>query len=544
MRPKREMRDWIAVLWLMGALLAGCRVPYHVPEWGPPVDLPPYVWQPLLRTFQKRANGLTVPEHLRLFREYLAKPDIPVRVAVIDVAASPHMMADRSSHVHSVTGIISSLICPVGVSDCSDRVGAVPLRPREAVDARSDSVSLSFEQFHGALSSVLAGYQVGKEHLVIYVAVGWDPIKIDDNDRRVNAIIELLRLASCKGAIVIAPAGNTTGTMGPMIPAAFESVAAPTNDQCVALGAPRPALGTPRGAAVREASSLAYAVGGLDANDRRLLTDRPWALPRLAAYGLSVTAPVAPGANQLLYTVPLSGTSGPGAIVSAAAAAVWSAQPKLDAQQVMALVYEGGEPIDGIASSYPARTEFCLGQPFGPCTNVPVHRVSLCGALKKALPAEKITCSQGPLTAADFPQYPPGQEPKNLGPPPPPCRVSGCGVPRGPSAAQIPDGLVSQPPIPTCPGCLVNMQFSALDVTLRWDTLPGVMRDGSVTFSDLYFNTVSVSSVSMAGSPTAHVTSSVSVPATAFGAVLTVNYLDANGNAASQDLPLVLSIPP
>jgi hypothetical protein len=537
----RPMRYRTTVLWfwfgLMGALLGGCRVSYHVPEWGPPVDLPPYVWQPLLRTFQKRANGLTEPEHRRLFAEHLARPDIPVRVAVIDAAPVPNRAADRSSHAHSVAGIIGSLICPVGVGDCSDRVSAVPLQPRELVEARSGSeASLSFEQFQGALSSALAGYRVGKEHLVIYVAVGWDPIKIDDNDPRVNAIIELLRQASCKGAIVIAPAGNVTGTMGPMIPAAFESVAAPTNDQCLALGAPR-------GVAVREASSLAYAVGGLDANDRRLVTDRPWALPRLAAYSVSVTAPVAPVGNQRPYTIPLSGTSASGAIVSAAAAAVWSARPKLDAQQVMALVYEGGEPIDASASSYPARTEFCLGQPFGPCTNFPVHRVSLCGALSRALPSEKIACAREPLTAADFPQYPPGQEPKNLGPAPPPCRVSGCGVPRGPSPAQIPDGLVSQPSIPTCPGCFVNLRLSALDVTLNWDKLPTGMQNGSVTFSDLSFNTVSVSPVTMVHA-TDHVTASVSVPAAAFGASLTVNFLDENGNAASHDVPLVLSIPP
>jgi len=508
---------------------------YHVAELGPPVDLPPYVWQPLLKTFQKRANGLTEPEHRRLFAEHLARPDIPVRVAVIDAAPSPNRVADRSGHAHAVAGIIGSLVCPVGVGDCSDRVAAVSLPPREEVETRYGSVSLSFEQFQGALSSALAGYRVGKEHLVIYVAVGWDPIKIDDNDPRVNAIMELLRQASCKGAIVIAPAGNVTGTMGPMIPAAFESVAAPTNDQCLALGAPRVV-------AVREASPLAYAVGGLDANDRRLVTDRPWALPRLAAYSVSVTAPVAPAGNQRPYTIPLSGTSASGAIVSAAAAAVWSARPKLDGQQVMELVYEGGEPIDGSASSYPVRTEFCLGQPFGPCTKFPVHRVSLCGALTKALPSEKIACAREPLTAADFPQYPPGQEPKNLGPAPPPCRVSGCGVPRGPSPAQVPDGLVSQPSIPTCPGCFVNLRLSALDVTLSWDKLPSSMKTGSVTFVDSSFNTVSVSSVTIAHA-TDHVTTSVTVPAAAYGASLTVNYVDDTGTA-THDVPLVLSIPP
>src|SRR5260221_530426 len=102
----------------------------------------------------------------------------------------------------------------------------------------------TFGELATALQEVIDQWQPQREHLVVNLAVAWDPIKtaagntpLDDPQAR--PIFQLINRASCLGAIVIAPAGNLTGSEGPLFPAGYEVRGVPTNEQCVQMGWPR-----------------------------------------------------------------------------------------------------------------------------------------------------------------------------------------------------------------------------------------------------------------------------------------------------------------
>ena len=193
-----------------------------------------------------------------------------------------------------------------------------------------------------------------------------------------------IQRASCQGAILIAPAGNLTGGVGPLFPARFEAEAAPGAEECASLGSPRradrPAAHSAR-LRGRSARSIRPTNGDRSARGN----------PRMAAYGQSVPS-IQPGGLPYL----LSGGSMSGAIATGVAAAVWTAQPDLTADRVMNIVYEGGVSVDpahrddlysrqfpGYYFSTHTQTDFCLGHLSGPCAD-DVHRVFLCGALAKS----------------------------------------------------------------------------------------------------------------------------------------------------------------
>jgi hypothetical protein len=323
----------------------------------------------------------------------------------------------------------------------------------------SDSVSL--EDLSQAILTILA-QAPPDQHVVINVALGLDTIKLALGGVSVDPLIQALKRASCLGAIVIAPAGNVTGTDGPLIPAAFESMPAATPAECEGLGIRR----FPR---TKEAyAPLVYAVGGLDPLDQRLSIGRPYSLPRLAAFAMSVTAE-GPADS---YSPPLSGTSMSAAIVAGVAAAVWAAMPNLDAHQVMAHVYQGGVALDGGPASKRAQTEFCLGKALGPCP-YPVRRVFLCGALESALQGN-FGCDRTPSTSYEQPRWPQTTQPTTLKEPTP-CKVTGCGLASGPIGSQLPNGAVPQPYISGCPGCMLDQVTARISGTLTWYTPPSQM---------------------------------------------------------------------
>jgi hypothetical protein len=468
-------------------------------------NLPPYVWEPLTRTFEKQARGIGANQWKTIYDKYLAHPKIPVRVAVVDLAAAEQAPPIRSIHSTAVMRVISSLVCQdVNSPECRARVGLNSVRPMDGLAASPTDRpmeravetpksaghpgvdSVSFRHFYETLVNVLEHWRPDQEHLVIDIALAWDPIKTDPDDANITPIRTVLRRASCMGAILVAPAGNLTGTDGPMLPAAFETEKAPTPEECAGMGFPK----VPKS---REAySPLVHAVGALDALDQRLVTVRTWGQPRLAALGLSVTAP---GPADMPYSPILTGGSLSAAIVTGVAASVWAAQPHLDAHQVMALVYQGGVPLDGGVNSKRAQTEFCMGRPFGPCREFAVHRVFMCGALAKALPKEKFACVQTPSTSADLPQLPANMIPPNLPPPPAPCRVTGCGHAFGPMDVQVPMGAVPQPGIAGCPGCtLARNAFGPnqglVYGAITWQMTPPPMIAAVVRTYNIYFQQI------------------------------------------------------
>jgi hypothetical protein len=259
------------------------------------------------------------------------------------------------------------------------------------------------------------------------------------------------------------------------------------------------------------------------------------------------------------YSRPLSGSSGSAAIVAGVAASVWRARPTLDAHQVMALVYDGGIPLDG-ARTNRARTEFCLGQPAGDCHKWPVHRVFLCGALAKALPEERLACDfrstsdlvvlEGHHLDRESDRRPPAEPdwklPADNLSPAPPCEVTGCGKNIGTMAVQRPNGAVPQQPFSGCPGCTLFIQRNVVSGILNRASLFVPQMTSAIVQTQTGYPDYLPNEDIPLGSWNVDSTFSknLSMPQKIGGATLVILYNDENSNAASYSVTLSINRQP
>ncbi|MEL6548085.1 MAG: S8 family serine peptidase, partial [Myxococcota bacterium] len=173
-------------------------------------------------------------------------------------------------------------------------------------------------------------------------------------------------------ALVLAAAGNSTGgshsNSGALLPAAWSTHPAPTTGECV-----HDYFGEPVQAELPPSFGerpLLYAVGGVDGRGAALANARRSAQPAIVAH-----ADQAVTEDQNGYLDGLTGTSVSTAVVSAAAALLWSYAPDLHADDVLTLIYESGETL-GVAD---------FG--YGGAAPVSVRRVNACQALSHACTA-------------------------------------------------------------------------------------------------------------------------------------------------------------
>jgi hypothetical protein len=221
------------------------------------------------------------------------------------------------------------------------------------------------------------------QRLLLNVSVGWDPKHggvVDHPSQLTPAartVYNALARAACLGAITIAAAGNTHGTSdsGPVLPAAWQSLPGPTEDECAQL------TGYPEDKFVRRkrlpssvgdrSFPLVIAASAVDDLDHPLATTRSGAAPRTVAYGLSVVTDDVGGARGD-HTNTQTGSSFAAAVTSAAAAGVWAIAPELTPRDVVDVVYKSGIPL-GIAATMP--TLGAIDEQ---------HRVSVCEAMLAA----------------------------------------------------------------------------------------------------------------------------------------------------------------
>lgn len=445
-------------------------------------SLPDTVSGPMLKLFDRLAGGAPRATTRQLMTGHLAKakakPSMPVKVAVIDATPTKKGLSspDRTLHGFSVSRTIAHLACDDADSPaCAEQVVAqlaLPIVGASEGDTTEDfengGRTGSFTHLYDAIERALDAWKPTEQHLVINFSVGWDPVKADPGDANVERIKAQLERASCMGALIVAAAGNYSGSTGPVFPAAFEALKAPTGDACAKFKLDGLApVQSAKAAKVAKGKAPPYAplvhsVGAVDALDQRLLVNRRWGQPRLAALGVSV---MVPGPAGTPYTPPLDGTSMSSAIVSGIAAAVWTARPDLDAAGVMQAIYEGGVKLDPGQPSHHAQTEYCQGEAYGPCRQWPVHRANLCGALAKALPGEKIACEVSPPGAAELPSWPAAPK-AAAAKPKQPCRLTECGVPQGPMVNQLAAGLVGQGSYGNCNSCTFQVPTAGGTMTL------------------------------------------------------------------------------
>lgn len=344
-----------------------------------------------------------------------------VRLAVVDTAPTdaddPQNGPFNSPHGYTLANMARGLLCDPVAGLCPFRVTAqlalayLTFDPRSAAASVRDEVKggyvgLVAELAEAIRKETVAWQASGEEHLVLNLAVGWRR-EVGGPDPPANqAVRAALRDAHCRGALAVAAAGNRDWGpeeklhAGPLLPALWEGLPAPTVAECTAdleAGATRITDG-PAGAY----RPFLAAVGAVDAGSRALANARFAAEPRLVAFGdhgvVESPVPSEP-------TAVLTGSSVPTLVVSATAAALWSADPRREPGAVLDQLYREGRDLG-------RRADFCQGD--GPADSpqcadaaLTVHRVYLCTAVGRE--CRRRSSSSGPA-APGSPAAFPGEE--------------------------------------------------------------------------------------------------------------------------------------
>jgi len=205
-------------------------------------------------------------------------------------------------------------------------------------------------------------------------ATGYTPVSVTNLPQR--SVFAAIQYANCAGALVLAAAGNVSegagATKSLMFPAAWESVARPTTEQCATFGFS--ATVTPR---YNTSPRMVYAVGGVDGADKNLFNARALGMPRLAAYGdaVAVSRATTLGGHTGVFT----GSSMAVAVASSVAAYAWSYQPSMSAHDVAQIMYDQS----------PSLARGATACSYGACT---VRRVSLCEVAQR-ISGATVTCN-------------------------------------------------------------------------------------------------------------------------------------------------------
>jgi len=319
--------------------------------------------------------------------ELRASIDVAVVDTVSQAAADDPNIDPLSPHGLQMAELIGEVDCPTGELACREAIRHVLAMPRNDWSAEPDwtlggrhgsqgDLALGiYEAVEAWRERRLADPEASAPRLVLNLSVGWTGLAeeaLESSRGPHAAVLAAARFASCHGALLIAAAGNADDelcpgdSVGPLAPARFEALAAPSEAQCAALGyAPAWTLDYPVfGAGLDDYRPLVHAVAGVDEYDEPLLNARTDSSSRLVALGS--TGIVDPNAEVL------AGSSVAAALSSGAAALVWSLRPELRADEVMELIYAAGWDTGRVAD---------FGLP-GPAESV--HRLAVCPALAEA----------------------------------------------------------------------------------------------------------------------------------------------------------------
>ncbi|WP_163988267.1 S8/S53 family peptidase [Pyxidicoccus caerfyrddinensis] len=346
-----------------------------------------------------------------------ALPPAEVRVAMVDSA--PHgysdgeAVEDRLGHGHAMGRVVRELGCPDGSPVCIAQVANHLALPQVTPNVRDLAHGGYFGEQTQLARSIHAavtewrGHNAGQvppgetatpqPRLVVNLSLAWDGRYggaysgnlVEQLPAAVRAVHAAITHAVCRGALVIAAAGNDPGgpdaVQGAMFPAYWEQKPAPALAQCELLEDPGysgagayPPL-PPAGATVYR--PLVYAVGGVRGDDAPLASTRPGGRPRLAAPGAHALATDVDASGKLVPTDILTGTSVSTAVVSGLVATVWGYRPELSGPELMEGVRQASVDLGTPA-------DFCLGG--APCpwaatdARRRIRRVSLCQALANA----------------------------------------------------------------------------------------------------------------------------------------------------------------
>jgi subtilisin family serine protease len=332
----------------------------------------------------------------------------PIDVAIVDtvsqIAADDPNIEPANVHGLQMAALIGAVACPAGRSSCLDGVRHELALPRNDWSAAPDWTVGGRHGSQGDLAmAIYAAVEAWRERrlaapnasaprLVVNLSIGWmglgdEPLLSERGPHA--AVLAAMRFASCHGALLIAAAGNSEDELcpdqqqGPLAPARFEALAAPSQLECATLGyVPQWTVSYPIFAAPGSYAPLVHAVGALDEFDEPLINSRDGGMPRLAALGANgITDPSADT---------LSGSSVSAALVSATAALLWSYRPELRPDQILETIHAAGWDL-----GYSA--DFSLANDVRD-----VHRLSVCAALDDVCAGQGNHCPT-PLCSATAP---------------------------------------------------------------------------------------------------------------------------------------------
>ncbi len=316
---------------------------------------------------------------------------IPVDIAVIDTvsqrAAEDPFVDPVNQHGEYMAALIADIACPEGDATCLETIHHVLAMPRDnwatppnwieggEHGTQGDLALAIYEAVGDWRERTLADPQGTPRRLVINLSLGWERLAdhTTDPDRGPQRSLRTaLEYASCQGALVFAAAGNNPDEgcaqdhTGPLDPAGFEQIPAPTESECAAMGF-QPLIDHPVFGGPGSYRPLVHAVGGVDQFDQPLINARVGGRPRLASYAANATI-----VDDGLATETLTGSSVASAVASGAAALLWSYRHDLTPDEVVERLYSAGWDTGDQADF-----ELAGG-------SSSINRISVCGALTAA----------------------------------------------------------------------------------------------------------------------------------------------------------------
>ncbi|EDM77573.1 hypothetical protein PPSIR1_02773 [Plesiocystis pacifica SIR-1] len=327
-------------------------------------------------------------------------PGVGVIDSLSQEAAELPWLTPVSDHGDQMGELIRDVLCPHEGKECtqsveyslaldrSERTGLIDWYEGGSLGSQGSLALAIYYYVKAQREAWEADPDAVMPRMVLNLSVGWspDPALYDtvlDPDRGPKqALEEVLRYASCQGALVFTAAGNNPDEacpgnhVGGLAPATYEGVPAPEPSYCKAMDFwPADEDNYPVFPKTPTYRPLVYAVGGVDGHDEALINARLKGTPRQVATGSSGVAMDDAG----VLTTPLSGSSVATAAVTAAAAQLISVRPDLTPAEVAEAVWERGWAIG-------ETSDFQLG-----AANLPVRRLSVCGAIAPEVPW--LTCS-------------------------------------------------------------------------------------------------------------------------------------------------------
>jgi hypothetical protein len=365
--------------------------------------------------------GRLQPLPLRSVNGVSTSPD-EIRVGVVD--STPRGPDDGEAdvgtddHGFGVGRIVRELACPlypnlgeVCVGQASNHL-ALPRRTLAVAD-RDDG---GYFGFFGEVATAIFGSVgawdrhnalggVQQPRLVINLSLGWDSTwggevggTATPMTPPVRAVYDAIYAAHCRGALIIAAAGNTIDgpnpTQGPMYPGGWEQVPGPSKAECESfLGGPINEVPYKIFKNTPAYRPLLYAVGGVRPDDRPLDNAREGGTPRLVAPAFMAVSTL--GGSQ---TDALTGSSVAAAAVSGTAATLWGYRARLTAHEVMDRIYTNAVSLSPSAVGGIGRAEFCMAP--NVCNTLNVKRLDACAALKATCAGGAEKCPTVPVVCA------------------------------------------------------------------------------------------------------------------------------------------------